>query len=274
MIETLCIVAEITAALLLLSLARPRNKSNDDRDLNEWLSETQVALEQGEKAIQTLQFLSILTASRSPDPQTLEGEEESSPSLNQQLGEIFSSILPLLPSMTADSLTLLPERKAIESLVEIAGEWQAWLDHPIQIAIVQPDGMGDMDHLHGPVACEKMIRATAGFLKGEIGGRGLISRFGFQAFAIALVGYSRDHAIKLIEQIRTKATESTWHIDELEIHSTFSASLVEVTTFEHAEVWEPPEDGLATAISQGGNRGYWRDFSDESWRIWRRIVVD
>lgn len=266
MIETLCIVAEITAALLLFSLARPRSKSNDDRDLSTLLSETHTALEQGERAIQTLRFLSILTAVRSPDPQTLESGEESTQSLNQRLGELFGAISPLLPSMTTDSLTQLPERKAIESLIDITAEWQAWLEHPIQIAILQPDGMGDMDHHHGPVVCEKMLREAAEFLKGEIGGRGLIARFGFQAFAIALVGYSQDDAVKLLEKIRTKAASSTWILDELEIQSTFSASLVEVVNFEQSEIWEIPEDGLATAIAQGGNRGYWRDFSDDSWK--------
>ncbi len=266
MIETLCIVAEITAALLLFSLARPRIKSNDDRDLSTLLSETHQALEQGERAIQTLRFLSILTAVRSPDTLTLVSKEERTQSLHQRLGELFTSISPLLPSITTDSLTQLPERKAIESLIDITAEWQAWLEHPIQIAILQPDGMGDMDHHHGPVVCEKMLRQAAEFLKGEMGGRGLIARFGFQAFAIALVGYSQDDAVKLIERIRTKASGSTWSFDELEIQSTFSASLVEVVNFQQSEIWEIPEDGLATAIAQGGNRGYWRDFSDDSWK--------
>jgi diguanylate cyclase (GGDEF)-like protein len=274
MIETLCIAAEITAALLLFSLARPRKNCDDDRGTEELLAESLQSIRNGEQAIQTLQLLSILTAVKSPDAIDTDAEATDVPSLNQRLGELFSAINPLLPSMPTEGLTDLRDRKAIESLIDIASDWQSWLEHPIRIAIFQPDGLADIDSIYGPVAGEKLVRATADFLKSEIGGRGLITRFGFQSFAIALIGYSDDEAVNVIERIRSKASSLTWNIAEAEIHSTYSASLAEVVSGDQVDLWEIPEDGLATCIAHGGNRGYWHDFSDATWKPMSDDVIE
>lgn len=265
MIEHLALAAEITAALLLLSLAIPRsggNKSSHSEDESVGVD----VLKRAETSLQTLQLLSLWAISQNRR-HSRDDSEEASYSASAMLGRLMPEVGRLMVSSPADGMTGLRDRKALENLFEAAEPWLAAMQHPIQVALIQPDNIEAIDEKHGPIAGEKAVQHTATLLQEFVGGNGLVVRYGFYSFGIAVVGRTQSQAVRLIESLRRRLSTEPMMIEDESKTLTFSASLpVGNTSSGTEQLWELAEDGLAYSIAQGGNLGHYFDASDATWK--------
>ena len=270
MVEILCIAAEITAVLLILTIAIPSKSAKQSRSMdgqNGSALDSKLLIDSQGSLIA---IRGVLFHQMAQWVQKLKEENtgsESRASAIQRLKDHLGLIEPLLISSSADSSARIGSREDLESLVASTEQWSSWTDEPIWIGLIQMDNVEQHDELLGPVASELAVRQITSFLRERLGGLGALARFNHNTFAIALVGCSNAHAIEWIETIRCEIRQQTLSIGEAKVSYTASAS---AATFEHAsnfhDLWERLEDGLVVAISEGANRGLWHDGTDRSWR--------
>ena len=270
MIEILCIAAEITAVLLILSIAIPASATKHAAKLGvvDHSNVDSELLHECEESLLALRSLLYLQTSQSVASKSRERAcSESHTEVLHRLRDHLDVIEPLQVSSTIDSVTKLPNRRELEKLLEASTQWAPLVDVPTWIGLLQVDNLDQLDDEHGPMASELMLREVASFLRDRIGGLGPLVRFNHGSFAVALHGWSQVAAVEFLESIRVEIRDLTSTIGESTIFSTASASATELDVTIGVDAhWERLEDGIVEAISKGANRGRWFDAADSTWR--------
>jgi diguanylate cyclase (GGDEF)-like protein len=264
MIENLCLAAEITAGLILLSMGTLRSRSSDDEvgSNNAVDSET---LSKVESVVETLQLLSLWAVSQNRRHSELEGDDSTSSS--SMLGSYMLEIGRLVSPTRIDEMTGLHGRDSLERLLATATPWLPSMRHSIQVALLQIDGLDQIEELHGTIAAERTIQQTGRKIHELFGGNGWIVRHGFHSFAIAVVGRPQIQTVKLIESLRGCLGATPVTVNELELKRTCSAAMATYSPAQELEyLWSQVEDGLAQSVAEGGDRGFYFDNADSNWK--------
>ena len=270
MIEILCIAAEITVVLLILSIAMPLSatkhaQSKSDSDGPPVESQLLHDCEESLLALRSLIYLHTSQSIASTSPE--QSNSESYAAVLHRLRDHLNTIELLQVSSAVDSVTKLPNREQLEKLLNASEEWSPLVDVSTWVGLVQVDNLDELDDEHGPMASELILREVASYLRESVSGRGPLARFNHRSFAIALHGPSKDHAIEFFESVRGNIQRLTATLGDSTITATASASAAK---FDEAapltELWERLEDGMVEAISAGSNCGRWFDTSDSLWR--------
>ncbi len=270
MIEILCIAAEITAVLLILSIAipaaatkhaskvgTPENSNVDSKLLHD--------CEDSLLALRSLLYLQASQSVASVSPELAFSESYSA--AIHRLRDHLDTIEPLQVSSTIDSITKLPNRRELGNLLEASTQWSPFVTVPTWIGLLQIDNLDQLDDEHGPMATEMILREVANFLRDRIGGLGPLVRFNLCGFATVLHGWSQVTAIEFLESVRSDIQHLTVTVGESPIATTASASVATLDLTESLDAhWERLEDGIVEAIAKGADRGRWFDAADSTWR--------
>jgi diguanylate cyclase (GGDEF)-like protein len=270
MIEILCIAAEITAVLLILSIALPTSATK------------QIAVESGadashvdskllqncEDSLLALRSLLYLQASQTVG--AIPRDQKHSDAYSEvihRLRDHLESIEPLNLSATTDSVTKLVGRAEFEKLLAATATWTPLIDVSTWVGLIQIDKLDELDDAHGPMASELMLREAANFLRERIGGIGPLARYNHCGFVIALHGWSQTAAIELLESVRRGFQQHSVTVGDSTISTTASASTMSLDlALSFDASWERLEDGIAEAITKGANRGRWFNAADSTWQ--------
>ncbi len=270
MIEILCIAAEITAVLLILSIAIPASATKHAAKVGtaEQSNVESNLLHACEESLLALRSLLYLQSSQSVASLSQEhASSESYAEVIHRLRDHLEAIEPLQVSSTIDSVTKLPNRRELEKLLEASTQWATLVDAPTWIGLLQLDNLDQLDDEHGAMASELMLREVASFLRDRIGGLGPLARFNQCAFAVALHGWSQVAAIEFLESIRVEIRDLASTVGESKISSTSSASAIELDVTNGLDThWERLEDGIIEAVSKGADRGRWFEATTGKWR--------
>lgn len=268
MIETLSLAAEITAALLLISLAIPRRKRTEQESDGSAVSHE--TLRESESSLEALQLFSLMSIGRRVTSEMKRGRRLSQ--VVQQHGErlinVWYGVQPLLTSTSFDGLTGLRDRRSVESLVEFATELALAQQASYRIVLFQIDSLAEAEDIHGPVGAEKVIRQTAIDIERQIGGCGIAFRSSYQTFGILSADIDFGVLKELAEDVRAHLSEQAIVInDEHTARISMSAALFSMDlSKELSEAWEAGEEGLATCLASGGGHGRWFDAATSTWR--------
>ncbi len=271
MIEMLCIAAEVTAVLLILSIAVPiasskKSRSKNEQEASSIDSKLLVNCEQSIAAIRCLLFLQASKWIHDADHAKTEQEAKSNANAARTLRDHLNTIEPLHVSSSFDPVTLLRDREEIESLFHVVSQWEPLNNLPVWVGLVQVDHLDQIDEQHGPVASELALRQAAIYLRDRLAGYGPLVRFNHQSFAIALVGWSQKDVIEFLESVRRDLSRLAVTVGETEFTITASASVVSRTASTASnELWERLEDGIVEAVAAGANRGRWYKLDDALW---------
>jgi len=275
MIETLCIAAEITAVLLILSIAIPiasskKSRSKSQQEASSFDSKLLLNCEQSIAAIRCLLYLQASKWIRDADNANSEQEANSNNNAARTLRDHLNTIEPLQVSSSFDSVTLLRDREEIESLFHVVSQWEPLDNLPVWVGLIQIDHLDQIDEQHGPVASELALRQATLYLRDRLSGYGPLVRFNHQSFAIALVGWSQKDVIEFLDSVRHGLSCLPVTVGETEFSMTASASAVSRhdSTLSD-ELWERLEDGIVEAVAAGADRGRWYSTDDALWHPMR-----
>lgn len=272
MIEILCIAAEITAVLLILSIAMPTASAKQDHPKNVQDSspvDSKILAECGESimAIRSLLFLQaskwIHEAEQSEDDEETDSKAKASRLLRDHLNLIETLQSP----SEIDSVTRLNDRREIECFLTATSKWQPLSGSPIWVCLLQIDQLEQFDDSHGPIASELAIRQSSNYFRERLSGYGPLVRFNHHSFGIAMIGWQQTDVIEFLESVRRELAQQAVTIGESEFSTTASASAAMWdTSMQNNELWERLEDGIAEAVAAGANRGRWYERDSDTWR--------
>jgi diguanylate cyclase (GGDEF)-like protein/PAS domain S-box-containing protein len=101
-----------------------------------------------------------------------------------------------------DSLTGLPNRRALEEQMPQAMAWARRNRSPLSVAILDIDRFKDYNDTHGHLAGDEVLRACARAWDSALRGEDTIVRFGGEEFLVLLPGTDTDQAAEIIERLR------------------------------------------------------------------------
>jgi len=105
---------------------------------------------------------------------------------------------------THDSLTGLPNRRALEEMLprQLAGARRS--SSPLSVAIIDLDHFKVYNDTHGHLAGDEMLRACAGAWDSCLRGEDTIVRFGGEEFLVVLPRTYPDQACEVVERLRER----------------------------------------------------------------------
>lgn len=272
MIEILCIAAEITAVMLILSIAIPTaaGKQTRAQSVQGSSSVDSKLLAECRGSILAIRSLLFLQASKwIHDAEQSEDDEEtdSKAKASRQLRDHLNIIETLQPSSEIDSVTRLKDRREIENFLTATSQWQPLNSSPIWVCLLQIDQLEQVDDQHGHVASELAIRQSSNYFREWLSGYGPLVRFNHHSFGIAMIGWQQTDVIEFLESVRRELAQQavTMGESEFSIAASASAALWD-SSMQYDELWERLEDGVAEAVAAGANRGRWYERDSETWR--------
>jgi diguanylate cyclase (GGDEF)-like protein len=263
MIEYLALAAEVTAVLLIISVAYPSNNSG-----NTGLSSsaetkhivTVKSLEPIQHSLQTLRLLAFDAASK----QFSNHESVSSWNLSdtrRQIASSLSDLLPLVIEPNQDAITRLPVFDSLNRFLESTRPLQVQLDLSIQMSMIAVDNWSEMVNKHGAITCDRLLREVGNQLNSQLNVHGLIVRFSEHTFAVVVFGVPSRSAVELLDETRLSIAARPIVLSETEIATTVSIGTTEVMSEDFDQeshlvdgVWERLEELLTAAITSGGNQ--------------------
>jgi diguanylate cyclase (GGDEF)-like protein/PAS domain S-box-containing protein len=101
-----------------------------------------------------------------------------------------------------DSLTGLPNRRALEEQLPQAMAWARRNRSPLSVAILDIDHFKDYNDTHGHLAGDEVLRACARAWDSTVRGEDTIVRFGGEEFLVLLPDTTAEQAGEIIERLR------------------------------------------------------------------------
>ncbi len=103
-----------------------------------------------------------------------------------------------------DSLTGLPNRRALEERLDEIGGACRHPDGPASLAMIDIDNFKRYNDTHGHPAGDALLRAFASILRSGVRSNDFVARYGGEEFCLLLPATSIEGATQLIEQLRRK----------------------------------------------------------------------
>jgi GGDEF domain-containing protein len=273
MVEMLCLAAEITAALLLLSIAMPNRgviEKPSTRDPSPLLESLRTQAE----AVRSLQFLSLVAGLRQyehlEDHQRAAGLGEPS-----RLGDCLAWSQELLVLEDINPATRLPTRQAMGNLLRTAEQWKAVLATPVKTVWLRQDPLGEVEKQHGPVAAELLMRQVADVLQVLVRGRGLVFCIDPQTFGMVFIEPSMKTVVEIGRELRQRVMSHDFRIQDQSIQLVPAVALADCPTpLVIDELWDLLEEGLAEVTASAARPGMYWDRSISRWLPMKREEPD
>ncbi|MCY2974475.1 MAG: diguanylate cyclase [Planctomycetota bacterium] len=263
MIEYLALAAEVTAVLLIISIAYPSNSSGKSGVSNSAAtnhSGSVESLEPIQDSLQTLRLLAFDAASK----QFFNHASINSWNLSdtrRQIASSLSDLLPLVIEPNQDAITRLPVVDSLNRFLGSTRSLQVQLGLSIQISIIAVDSWSELVSKHGAITCDRLLREVGNQLNSQLNVHGIVVRFSEHTFAVMVFGVPSRSACELLDETRLSIAGQTIFIGETEIATTVSIGTTEVLSEDFDQdshlvdgVWERLEELLAAAITSGGNQ--------------------
>jgi GGDEF domain-containing protein len=266
MIETLCLAAEITAAILLLSIGLPRRRPDPTEASGESDSRFRELLGEHETALRSLQVFSLLPHSQSPHTKFFEADEAAE-LRKVERSRFVSQSHQLLVSQSLDPITKLPCRAGLEQFLARVEDLRGWLEGQPVMAFVHVDRLEIVENEHGAVATEHAVRSLAEVLRDELAWKCYVTRFNHRTFSLVWLDADIQDVLNQAERLCVDAANRAIEFAEKEFRVSVTIAISQMNfPFQAEELWEFFEDGLATAVAEGGNRCLWYDTSESTWK--------
>ena len=263
MIEYLALAAEVTAVLLIISIAYPSNSSGKSGVSNSAATNhigSVESLEPIQDSLQTLRLLAFDAASK----QFFNHASINSWNLSdtrRQIASSLSDLLPLVIEPNQDAITRLPVVDSLNRFLGSTRSLQVQLGLSIQISIIAVDSWSELVSKHGAITCDRLLREVGNQLNSQLNVHGIVVRFSEHTFAVMVFGVPSRSACELLDETRLSIAGQTIVIGETEIATTVSIGTTEVLSEDFDQdshlvdgVWERLEELLAAAITSGGNQ--------------------
>ncbi len=123
------------------------------------------------------------------------GEAEERRRLADQLEELAAT----------DHLTAVPNRRAWTQHMENAMELATLCDEPLAVALLDLDGLKEVNDTRGHAAGDALLRDMATIWTAELGPDDYLARLGGDEFALALPGRTPAEAVATVDRLRRAA---------------------------------------------------------------------
>jgi len=260
MIEYLALAAEVTAVLLVISIAYPGKRTGKHGEANSAAINRGDALEPYQDSLQTLRLIAFDTAAKQIGNHSSISDWNVS-DIRRQIATSLSDLMPLVIEPNQDVTTRLPLVDSMHRFLAATRSLQTQLGLSIQMSMIAVDSWSELVSKHGSVVADRLLREVASQLSNDLHVHGLVVRFSEHTFAVVLFGVSSRNAFELLEDKRLAISNQPIVLGENEIATSVSIVTTEVNTddFDHDcrlvdGVWERLEELLAASITSGGNQ--------------------
>lgn len=255
-IESMCIAAEVTLALLLLAFAWP---SKREKPRTEELVETGTA---SWEPVKTLFVGSVISHGISwMERQKSRPSEATNPALNSA----WSFIKSKCPEPWTDRMTGLLNRPGIDAILDRWLELDASTRTPSCTAMLSLDDYSGLMGTHHTSGIESILKAIANAIDDRVGSYSIVARYQLDRFLILSFGTTQSEFHRSIAQLQKHiASPSLIELDGKQVAAACTvciAELGESTT--RSDMLETIDDGMFAASEQGGNRTVGK--VDDSW---------
>ncbi len=263
MIEYLALAAEVTAVLLIISVAYPSKHGSKGGVSNSAATNHSGAVESLEPiqdSLQTLRLLAFDAASK----QFFNHLSVSSwhlSDIRRQIATSLSDLLPLFFEPNQDAITRLPVVDSLNRFLETTRSLQVQLGLSIQMSMIAVDNWSELVNKHGAITCDRLLREVGNQLNSQLNVHGLVVRFSEHTFAVVVFGVPSRSACELLDETRLSIAGQPIIVGEAEIETTISIGTTEVKSEDFDQdcrlvdgVWERLEELVAAAITSGGNQ--------------------
>ncbi len=263
MIEYLALAAEVTAVLLIISIAYPSKQSSKNgvsKSMDANHCGAVESLEPFQDSLKTLRLLAFDAASK----QFFNHASISSWKLSDtrcQIASSLSDLIPLVIEPNQDAITRLPIVDSLNRFLESTRTLQVQLGLSIQMSMIAVDNWSELVSKHGAITSDRLLREVGNQLNEQLNVHGLVVRFSEHTFAVVLFGIPSGSACELLDETRLSIAAQPIVVGETEIATTVSIGTTEVAVEDFDPesrlvegVWERLEELLAAAITSGGNQ--------------------
>lgn len=272
MVEILCIAAEITAVLLVASLAYPVtthvNKKKTEKSKGEPEALDEGLLINKEESVHATRLLAYLQGSRWFSNTSLEGDQAERDRLVGAWCSRVRDIEGFLPENPPDVLTGLSTRESLERFVDCISSLECPVQIETYISMFQVSNVLEIEQRLGPAASERAVRHASEFLSQRLSVIGPLVRYGMNTFAIAFVGLRADHILESIQNVTSELDQQPATINDNSENVHLMSTLVKkLADQSFDEVWDLLEEGLADAAGDPNKRNTWYDTNDLIWKV-------
>lgn len=139
--------------------------------------------------------------------------------LNEELTRVH--ILSL-----TDELTDLPNRRAFLRRLEDEVARVQRYGYPLSMALIDMDGFKAINDKHGHAAGDEVLRIYASNVLSIFRHHDMVARYGGEEFAVLLPNTDKVGALRALEKVRRRNSESSWQIEDRTMTMpTFSAGI-------------------------------------------------
>ncbi|HET9708296.1 MAG TPA: GGDEF domain-containing protein [Gemmatimonadales bacterium] len=157
-----------------------------------------------------------------------------------------------------DRLTDVINRSAFDDLLAREAERAHRGGTELVVLLVDLDRFGLFNETYGVVAGDRTLRLVAGTIRQVTGRRGLVARYGGDAFAVLVEETKSDGVVHLAEQIRAAAAATPTHPTRMSVPEPLTVSIgiaaMPADGVDPREMCATAERRLAEAKRAGGNR--------------------
>ncbi|CAM2770084.1 GGDEF domain-containing protein [Deinococcus radiodurans] len=147
-----------------------------------------------------------------------------------------------LQAARLDALTGVAGRAALESELQRALDTARRTNSPLSVILADIDHFKQVNDVHGHGAGDDVLRAFAKRLRRNVGGAGMVGRWGGEEFMAVLPGVARDDALALAERLRQAVSDT--EIAGLPVTASFGVAALR------------PDDDLNQLFSRADERLY------------------
>jgi diguanylate cyclase (GGDEF)-like protein len=156
-----------------------------------------------------------------------------------------------------DPLTGLPSRIGLEILVRGWWEEKRQESAPLTAALIAPDCFAECNQEHGVATGDKVLRAMAETIVGQVGPQAMVARYAGPDFLVLLPGTALADAAASVEQVRQSLSALDHAAAAGTFRRTVSAAVVETIAGETPEsLFARLEEELDQANRAGGNQSH------------------
>ena len=147
-----------------------------------------------------------------------------------------------LEAARLDALTGVAGRAALEGELQRALDAARRTNSPLSVILADIDHFKQVNDVHGHGAGDEVLRAFAKRLRRNVGGAGMVGRWGGEEFMAVLPGVARDDALALAERLRQAVSDT--EIAGLPVTASFGVAALR------------PDDDLNQLFSRADERLY------------------
>lgn len=273
MIESLTLAAEVTAALLVLSTARPTqgpSAQTADAPVVPPLSGRTPNELDGACAHWARQLHSQTIQTAGPEIQAISAAIDALAQMSldtRSLGDGLQSKTFPASSSDLDPLTQCPRREAIDAYLQQLQRLDANARSASWLAILQIENWTALRDSHSAVAAERALRTMADAAKKHMGSWALVFRNGHPSLVALLSGLPASLAPTCLEVIRQRLVHEVQVDGEPAAQIDLSTAMMPIGEADLEIVWQRLDEGLVEAADPSDRRTRWWDAEASCWQI-------